>query len=88
MMYSTRFLVFRNPFLTFPPTDCSAPPHGVLYDGDVTISRFWAEVEAKAGHIDKARAVWADVLAQGGYSGRHDLWLEWIAFERFVQTEL
>lgn len=63
---------------------CSGP--AVPGDADVSLCRLWAAVEAKVGQLEAARAVWSDVLAQKAYTGRHDLWLEFIELERRVGT--
>lgn len=68
-----------TPILLLAPA-CSGPV--VPGDADVSLCRLWAAVEARAGQLEAARAVWSDVLAQKAYTGRHDLWLEFIELER------
>ncbi|KAF2354152.1 LSM-interacting domain [Trinorchestia longiramus] len=51
-------------------------------EGDLPLCRVWADSEAKICRLDAARAVWNDVMAQTHYTGRADLWLEFIELER------
>ena len=58
----------------------------VPFEADVSLSKLWAEAEAKAGNVEGVRRVWNDLLAQSQYTGRSDLWLQFIAMERLVRN--
>ncbi|XP_047736923.1 squamous cell carcinoma antigen recognized by T-cells 3-like isoform X2 [Hyalella azteca] len=50
--------------------------------GDVALCRVWAACEVLVGDLDAARAVWNDLMAQAPYTGRCDLWLQFVEMER------